>query len=260
MTSQPHIAASPQRVPFNLPPEDSPVPGIEAPPGEHSDHALLTAWRTRSDEHAARQLYRRHFDIIFRFFRNKVADPNDVNDLVSETFSRLFGRRDQYAELGLDADGQPKVRPFLFGIAKNVLFAYIRNRGRSEATVPLDDQRLLAQNLQAMLPRSLSSIVFTCRKLYALTRALRTLPLRDQILIENKYFGDLSERELAAELGIPITTLPGRSIAARKHLKEAVARMLATHGIRSFDATLDLDQLLQSFRVEMMKGAEKPPL
>lgn len=198
---------------------------------------------------AATRLYRRHFDAIFRFFRNKTADHNDAAELTSETFARLFHKRDSYAEIHTFRDGTPNLRPYLFGIAKFVLFGYIRRKTRSE-TLDLSTQALVD-----LVPRSPSSIVFACRNLYALSRALRTLPAHDQLLLEAKYFEEMSERELAALLEIPATTVPGRLRGAHTRLKEAVhAQRSARPAIQS---PYDIDELINLLRSELLKGAAK---
>lgn len=222
-----------------------------------ADDTLFREWRERGVQLAARQLYRRHFDIIYRFFRNKVADPYDVQDLINDTFSRLFRRREQHVEIRSFSQGGHTLRPFLFGIAKNVLCAYIRQRGRLLATADLDDPTLLAESIATILPHSPSSIVFSCQKLYILMHALRTLPLGDQILIEQKYFGDMSERELADLLEIPKTTVPGRDRSACNRLRERVDKMLKAHRI-PVDPNLTLEALLAKFRLEMTSAADKP--
>jgi RNA polymerase sigma factor (sigma-70 family) len=257
MTSQPYLAAPPRRLSANTSPACPPAPP-GAPPGSPADdppdHILLEGWRIRGEQHAATRLYRRHFDAIFRFFRNKAADHGDATDLTSETFMRLFHRRDSYPEIHTFRDGHPNVRPFLFGIAKHVLLAYIRKRTR------LDLVDLSTQALVDLVPRSPSSIVLACRKLYALSRALRTLAAHDQMLIEAKYFEDMSERELAALLEIPPSTVPGRLRGARTRLTGAVQRHLRTAGTAAATVppSIELDDLITLLRCELLKGAAKP--
>ena len=50
---------------------------------ERSDFELLEAWR-EGDQRAGRELFARHFDAIYRFFRSKIEDAAD--DLTQQTF------------------------------------------------------------------------------------------------------------------------------------------------------------------------------
>lgn len=222
-----------------------------APPGRPTDRDLLSAWRDCGQHRAARALYERHFDAVYRFFRIKAGDPNDIADLASETFARLFHRRSHYPPIVSLDNGAADLRPYLFGIAKRVLYGYIRDRRRVDT--PRDPSTLAIVDL---LPRSPSSIVVACRELLALTCALRTLPLRDQILIEAKYFDDFSEKDLAVLLEVPYTTIRGRVRDARNHLEKAVHQYI---GARRDDGPRDLDDLIASLRREMLKGAARPP-
>lgn len=252
MSSQPRPTGSPHRRSPHSPPRASPS---GAPPGALSnapDHALLNAWRERGAQLAAKHLYHRHFDAIFRFFRIKAADHSEASDLASETFMRLFHRRASYPEIQTFRDGEPNIRPYLFGIAKHVLMAYIRKRSRRES---LDAS---AETLSALVPLSPISVVFVSRGLNAVLRGLRTLPIHDQILIEAKYFDDFSERELACLLEIPPSTVPGRLRGARTRLREAIHQARAPGSIRGGDPPMDIDELLTRFRNEMRKGAVKP--
>jgi RNA polymerase sigma factor (sigma-70 family) len=236
MTRQPHHAVSAP-------------PASDAPPGpapDSTDYELLLEWREQGRQAAATALYGRNFDRLYRFFRNKTGDPNDGGDLVSETFARLFHRRPQYPPIL----SRPNISPYLFGIANKVLLGYLRQRYRIDA-----QHDLASRSLVELLPRSPSSIVFACRKLYALTQALRTLPLRDQVLIESKYFEGMAEKELAELLGIPLTTVRGRVRDAHNHLEAAVRHHLTPWG---GDPALTLDDLIAELRREMMRGAAPP--
>lgn len=212
-------------------------------PETRSDLELLTAWREGGEDLAARHLFARHFAAIHRFFRNKVHDPSDARDLASDTFARLFHRRAQYPEMY-------NVRAYAFGIAKRVLLGYLRQKHRRV------EQDLLAGALIELIPRTPSSVVFACHRLHILVQALRTLPLHDQILLEAKYFEDLSEPELAEVLGIEVTTLPGRHRRARNRLIPAVEHLLTTHGElkRATEVSVLLDTWISELRREMRRG------
>lgn len=167
---------------------------------------------------------------------------------------RLFHRRDSYPEFHSFLDGQPNVRPFLFGIAKFVLLAYIRQRNKSDA---ID---LSLQSLVELVPRSPSSIVFACRKLYAVGRALRTIPAEDQMLLEAKFYEEMSEHELAALLEIPPSSVPGRKRRALHRLREAVHNLKDSRAVPDIPTTIDgLSALLRTAGMSRTPAAEPDP-
>ena len=50
---------------------------------QKTDFELLEAWR-EGDQRAGKELFARHFDSIYRFFRSKVDDA--AEDLTQQTF------------------------------------------------------------------------------------------------------------------------------------------------------------------------------
>ena len=56
------------------------------------DHELLRAWQT-GDDRAGEQLFRRHYQLILRFFHNKAG--TQAHDLVQRTFLACLEARDR---------------------------------------------------------------------------------------------------------------------------------------------------------------------
>lgn len=177
-----------------------------------SDKALMAAWQ-EGDLQAAKELYRRYCGTVCQFFRNKISDLQEVGELVSETFLELVKTRSRQPDSGQVPDS---FRAYLLGIARNVLFQYLRRQYRRK------NEDLELCSIEELAPHSLSSIVASRRELAALVRGLRALPLADQILFEAKYFDYLTDVELAHLLRIPASTIPGRLRAARRRLLSAV--------------------------------------
>lgn len=188
-----------------------------------TDVSLLSAWR-RGDMRAARTLYRRHFDAICRFFRNKLSDLEEVADLVGETFLELLKTRSRDS---WDDERVESLRHYLYGIAKNVLYRYFRQNYALRQKMIIQDCELEQRSLDELAPRSMSSIIGGRRELDVLIKALRGLPLQDQILLEAKYFEYFSDAELAGLLGLPQSTVPGRLRGARSRLLAKVEQYRA---------------------------------
>jgi len=187
-------------------------------PRMDDDHELLLAWRS-GDARAGSRLLARHIREITWFFRNKVFDESDVADLVSQTFLGCVRSRDRFR-------GETSFRRFIYAIAQNTLREYLRTRTKRERE-QIDFSQVCLNSLQ---PRSLSSIQTTQRELQAFVEALRDVPVDDQIVLELKYFEDLSGRELALALGIPEGTVRGRLSRGLQRLRECVRARLEIGG------------------------------
>jgi RNA polymerase sigma factor (sigma-70 family) len=191
-------------------PVDIPPYSTGKPDGE-----LLAAWH-RGDQTAPKWLYRRHVDAVARFFRNKVSDLQTVADLVQETFRALLETRARSPERLLHIQS---FRAFLIGIARNIFLAHLRQQYRHR------EIDLQTCSLDMLFPRSVSSILADNHQVMILVRALRSLPLQDQLILEAKFFDYFSETELAEALDIPLSTVPGRLRGAKNRLELAVARL-----------------------------------
>lgn len=81
---------------------------------------LIEAAR-RHEEHAWEALFNDHYPRVFRFFRARVATPEQAEDLASNVFMQAFRSIDKFSWQG---------KPFeawLFGIARNELASHYRS-------------------------------------------------------------------------------------------------------------------------------------
>ncbi|MFT5433271.1 MAG: DNA-directed RNA polymerase specialized sigma24 family protein, partial [Myxococcota bacterium] len=84
-----------------------------------SDHDLLQQWQA-GDSSSGGVLFRRHYDAVTRFLRNKV-DDSARDDLVQQTFLSAQTAR---------FEGRSAVRTWLLAIAWRKTADYYRKRGR----------------------------------------------------------------------------------------------------------------------------------
>jgi RNA polymerase sigma-70 factor (ECF subfamily) len=175
-----------------------------------SDGELLEAWRGGST-YAGDQLFRRHYDPIYRFFARKVR-LDDVEELVQATFLALVEGQERYR-------GEASARTFLFAIARNVLLGYFRRR--NPELLPDPTQQSLADLLSPSPTQALS----LKRNNRILLEALRRIPLDLQIAIELRYWEELDAPEIAAILEIPLGTTWSRIRRGLEKLREEVEKL-----------------------------------
>lgn len=159
-------------------------------------------------------LFERHFDGVFRYFRNKV--DQGVEDLVQRTFMACVEGRDRFR-------GDASFRTFVFAVAHNVLRDDIRQRQRSrsrEVDFELDSiVDLGASPTTMMMARAEEKL---------LLHGLRSLPLASQEILELYYWERLTGEELGQVLGVPEDTARSRLRRARLQLEQAIMRLEAS--------------------------------
>ncbi|MCA9661694.1 MAG: sigma-70 family RNA polymerase sigma factor [Myxococcales bacterium] len=174
-----------------------------------SDLELLEAWRG-GDRAAAGELFDRHAESIYRFFANKV--DRDVEDLVQITLMACVKGRDRVA------DGA-HFRAYLFGAARNVLRTYLYKRGRMREDADLGVSSICDLGVGP------STLIAAHEEQRLLLEALRSIPVESQLLLELRYWEELSTEELALVFGVPAGTIKSRLSRARKRLERALSEL-----------------------------------
>lgn len=175
-----------------------------------TDLELLERWRN-GDKQAEAELLRRYFDILYRFFANKVS--GDVDDLVQLTITALVKGRDNFQQ-------RSTFRAYVLSIARYQLFELVRARKRDGSLFEHDT--ITAFDLSP----SPSALVLERHQNTLLLEALRRIPLSFQVALELHYWEDLSGPELAEVLGVPVDTAYSRLRKARALVKDQL-RILA---------------------------------
>ena len=135
-----------------------------------TDFQLLEAWRA-GDRAAGTELFNRHFNGLYRFFRNKVGD--DADDLVQQTFLAVVKARDRFR-------GDSSFRTYLFTAARSKLYNHFSRkrpdqRDRLGVTSVID----LGVSMHRMMVKS--------EEQRLLLEGLRALPLDLQVALELHY-------------------------------------------------------------------------
>ncbi len=170
------------------------------------DAALIEAWRG-GDVRAADTLLRRYFDLLWRFFRNKVDDA--AEEMIQRTMTALLKTPEQFR-------GEASFRTYLFRVARSELFRFYRERQRAQERFDFDDVSV------ADMGASPSSVAARREHERALLIALRRIPLEFQILLEWHYWEDMKMTEIAAALHIPLGTAKSRLRRARERLQDTL--------------------------------------
>jgi RNA polymerase sigma-70 factor, ECF subfamily len=177
---------------------------------ELSDAATIAASLHEPGAFAA--IYDRHAAVLFRFLVRRVGA--DVADsLLGDVFRIGFERRSTFDQQ------HPSARPWLYGIANNVLAKHRRSEARRLRAV----SRLAARETPAPDPSDALVQSLDAQELWVRTsEALAQLPdgERDALLLFA--WEDLGYEEIAVALAIPVGTVRSRLNRARRRLRELV--------------------------------------
>jgi RNA polymerase sigma-70 factor (ECF subfamily) len=177
-------------------------------PAVDPDLGLLERWRA-GDSRAGQDLFGRHFADIYRFFEHKVGPEAD--ELAQRTFTACVAARDRFR-------GGSTFRTYLFAIARNQLYTYLRQLPKGEH-VDFEETSI------ADLVPSLNSQLGRARDVERLRNALSTLAAEQQLLLELHYWHELD----AEALGEVFDATPGairvRLLRARKALRERMGQL-----------------------------------
>jgi len=89
---------------------------------DHPQQELVERFK-RGDRAAFEELIQMHQKTIYGFLRARLLVPDDAEDLVQDVFLRFYLSRDRF-------DVKQLIRPWLLGIARNLLREHIRKHKR----------------------------------------------------------------------------------------------------------------------------------
>jgi len=206
-------------------------------PHEPPDETDLAAWMIeyqRGDLEAFHRLFARLAPELSRYFAGRLPAGGATEDLVQETFLVLHRARRTYSP-------PLPVRPWVFGIARNVERHHRRRFARREArevriapggagdAVPPDDLRVQAGGAPE-LAAQLSSTASDPLPLHDLRRALGRLPpSRREAWVLHHVHG-FSFPEVAARLRIGLDAAKLRSSRAMSTLRSLLGRQAGKGG------------------------------
>jgi RNA polymerase sigma factor (sigma-70 family) len=163
---------------------------------------------------------RPHESMLRAWLRTQFPSVGDLDDIVQESYARVLHAQESQA---IDA---PKA--FLFATARNLALMQLRQRQahRTDSLAEIDGPGILDES------SDVAETVARAQELELLTQAIQTLPARcRQILTLRKIYG-MSQREVAAELGIAEHTVEAQGTIALRKLTEFFERVEKSRGHR----------------------------
>ncbi|HEV7719760.1 MAG TPA: RNA polymerase sigma factor [Iamia sp.] len=180
--------------------------------GEPTDAEVVA--RSLSEPEAFGAIFDRHADAVFGYFARRVP-RGEVPDLVAETFRLAFDTRARFDP------ARVRARPWLYGLATNVLRHHLR-RARRERAAHL---RIVASpDAVTGAEDALAASLDAAAEWPAVAAALDTLADIDREAVLLLAWEELSYAEIAEATGVPVGTVRSRINRARRQVRELIDR------------------------------------
>jgi RNA polymerase sigma factor (sigma-70 family) len=187
-----------------------------------SDAALIAA--SLADPVWFGTIFDRHATVLHRYLVRRLG-PDEAEGMVGEVFRIAFEKRHTY-----DPD-RPSARPWLYGIATNLL----AKRRRSEARRLHAMARLAARRLPpADLADDVSVTLDASDRWRCVAEAVTSLPEPERDALILHVWEGLAYQEVADALDVPVGTVRSRLHRARQRLRE-----LASSSGREHDENIE---------------------
>jgi RNA polymerase sigma-70 factor (ECF subfamily) len=155
--------------------------------------------RSLSDPEAFTDIFDRHFAAVHRYIARRTG-RDTADDLAAQTFTLAFAHRGRYK------DDLGTARPWLFGIATNLLRAEWRSNERRGVTV----ERLRDLAAPSSSPTAQGDAGTFGAEDDPLDAALHGLAVEQREALLLHVWGELSYAEVATALGVPVGTVRSR--------------------------------------------------
>lgn len=153
-------------------------------------------------EGGAESIVLRYYEDVYRYAFRLSGNGDDASDLAQQTYLQAGRRLHQLREI-------ERCRSWLLAIVRTCFLKSIQRRRPSLATdLDLEIRQVTASDSQADIDREGINI------------ALAELPESDRVILLMFYFEELSYKEIAHQLDIPIGTVMSRLSRAKKRMRE----------------------------------------
>jgi RNA polymerase sigma-70 factor, ECF subfamily len=159
------------------------------------------------------KLYRLHFDFVWKCARAFGSTPQEVDDVVQDVFMVVQRR---FADLRDEA----VAKSWVYGITRRVVHSHRRRRPKAELGDPVEVDTLTSPNQS---PHAAAEQSARLQLLSVLLEGLDE-PKREVFVLSEIL--EMSGREIAETLGIPMNTVYSRLRVAREEFDKAAQRQV----------------------------------
>ncbi|MDE6046434.1 MAG: RNA polymerase sigma factor [Alistipes sp.] len=174
-----------------------------------ADDRQLVAQVLGGDDAAFEYLFNRYHEAIRRLFVQRMGGANDIDDLLQETFIKVYINLHRY-------DPGFTFGQWVYTIARNTFIDYVRRR---QEDLPIDE-RFAAPASNAPTPEE---NVINLQQRTQIEHYLDRLTPQYRRLIVLRFFDEYSYEEIAAKLSLPLGTVKTQIHRARERMCRLIA-------------------------------------
>jgi RNA polymerase sigma factor (sigma-70 family) len=179
------------------------------------DYSLVRRALDDGDQKAYAELMQRYRDSVYFMLLKMVNNKDDADDLTIEAFGKAFKRLSQYTP-------NFAFSTWLFKIATNNCIDHIRKKKNNTFSIdkPFQDdeggEMTMDLRSEQLDPEEK---VMKKQKVMLMREVVEKLKPRYKMLIEMRYFEELSYEEIADKLELPLGTVKAQLFRAREFLQ-----------------------------------------
>ena len=143
-----------------------------------------------TQERGFRELMRTHQERLYWHVRRMVQDHEDANDILQNTLIRAYRSIDRFK-------GESRIYTWLYRIATNECITFL-NKKKNTNILSMDNDELL--NWQDQLPSD-TPLASSDDILAKLDRAIATLPDKQRLVFNMRYYDELAYKDMSEMLG-----------------------------------------------------------
>ncbi|MBD00356.1 MAG: RNA polymerase subunit sigma-24 [Crocinitomicaceae bacterium] len=178
------------------------------------DYELVIRATKNKDQQAFSDLMDKYKDPIYYMLLKMVNNDDDAEDLTLEAFGKAFNRLNQYTP-------NFAFSTWLFKIATNNCIDFLRKKKKN--VMSLDnrvsnndgEEYMFEIKSDGMTPEQ---IAVNEQKIQLMRMYVKKLKPRYEILVEMRYFKEMSYEEISIELNLPLGTVKAQLFRAREFL------------------------------------------
>ncbi len=166
----------------------------------------------QGDKYGLQEIYEAYISLIYAIVKDVVQNKESAEDITSDFFIKLWDKADQY-KIG----GGHKA--WMSTVARNMAIDYLRKYKKEEARELAEDAETEPERQGAGHIRQDSPVEREVLSDMSVKEALSSLGEKERQILNMKILGDMTFKEIAKSLHIPIGTVTWRYNSAVKKLR-----------------------------------------
>ena len=178
---------------------------------EHITEEELVERIAGGDQQAFRVIFSRHYKALCYFAASITQDGQEAEDLVQETFSRLWNKR-------ADFHHTSAIKSFLYISTKNACLNFIRDKHRQT-----EKEREFSY-LQDEAPADFDPLMAEVEIIQELYEEIEQLPVQCRRVFKLSYLEGRKNEDIATMLGISYNTVRTQKLRALKLIRASLLK------------------------------------